>query len=149
MESLVVRRSWIAALVVALLGPAPAQAQIGGVDLGDLDARFGSGIALPVGTHGDFYGFGPSFGLDVAYPVNDRLDVLLDLDLDLLRNNATYLPDGKAWRYRPRRPNPKREGLGHALHRTRRHSARPGDRIRAHVMAGGGPELVAGSRGRR
>ncbi|MFW6200749.1 MAG: hypothetical protein ACOC8K_09250 [Gemmatimonadota bacterium] len=82
------------------MGADPAHAQAGGLDLGNLDTRISSGIYLPVGTYGDYYGFGPNVGLDVAYPLADRVQMLLDLDLDLLKNDATYVPDGSAWRYR-------------------------------------------------
>lgn len=100
MISRIVRRGWIAALVLVLTGSSPAHGQVGNVSLGDLDTRISSGVSLPVGTYGDYFGFGPNFGLDVAYPLNDRLHVLLDLDLDFLNEGASYVPDGKAWRYR-------------------------------------------------
>lgn len=96
----IVRRGWIVAVVLVLMGTSPVHAQIGSVNLGDLHTRISSGVSLPVGTYGDYFAFGPNFGLDVGYPLGDRLQVLLDLDLDFLNDGATYAPDGKAWRYR-------------------------------------------------
>jgi hypothetical protein len=84
---------WISSLVVLLFGSAlPAHAQ--------LQARLHGGITQPVASAGDYFKFGPSVSVDLAYPVGERVDVLLDLGWDYLNTQDIYpTPTTNLWRY--------------------------------------------------
>jgi hypothetical protein len=59
------------------------------------------GVAVPMFSFGEYFEYGPTVGLDVAYPVMPRLDAKLDLDLDVINRHEFYpLPVIKLWRYR-------------------------------------------------
>jgi hypothetical protein len=50
---------------------------------------------------GDYFRFGPSVAVDVAYPLMDRLDVNLDLVMDWFNTADIYAtPTTNLWRYR-------------------------------------------------
>lgn len=86
----------VALLFWLLAAAPPAHAQIG-------DLKFGldGGVVLPISAAGKYFELGPTVGLDVAYPVHDRLDLKLDVDLDVLNRNQYYpVPDIRFWRYR-------------------------------------------------
>lgn len=91
-----VRRSWVVLFFLAVGAAEPAHAQ-----LADLKGRLHGGIVQPLAKTGDYFKFGPSVGLDVAYPVGERLDVVLDLDMDWLNMTDIYpTPTTNLWRYR-------------------------------------------------
>src|SRR5688500_6364512 len=92
-----VRHSWVGLLLLLVVGSArPAQAQ-----LGDVGVRLHGGIVQPLGSFGDYFEFGPSFGLDLGYPLNERLDLKLDLDLDWINTTDIHpTPVTNLWRYR-------------------------------------------------
>ena len=73
----------------------PAQAQIG-----DLGVRLHGGVVIPISSAADYFEPGPSIGLDVGYPLNDRLSLKLDLDFDYINTVPTYpTPPTQLWRY--------------------------------------------------
>lgn len=93
-----VRRSSVVLLFLAVASVTSAQAQ---ERERDFSVRFQSGVTMPVGDFDRFFRFGPSFGVDVVYPLRDRLDALLDLDLDIVNKHAVYpTPRSRLWRYR-------------------------------------------------
>jgi hypothetical protein len=74
----------------------PAHAQ-----LGDVGVRFHAGIVQPLGTFGDYFELGPSFALDLGYPLNQRMDLKLDLDMDWINTTDVHpTPVSNLWRYR-------------------------------------------------
>jgi hypothetical protein len=92
----VVMRRLAAVLVVAAGTAQPGLAQ-----LQDVNARLHGGLIMPAAAYGDYFRFGPSVGVDLAYPLNERLDLKLDLDWDWVQTTATYpTPDTNLWRYR-------------------------------------------------
>ena len=89
-----VRRGWVwVPFALALLVSAqPASAQ--------LKARLHGGITQPVASTGDYFKFGPSVGVDLALPLGERVDVLLDLGWDYLNTQDIYpTPTTNLWRY--------------------------------------------------
>ena len=85
------------ALLVGLLATAqPAHAQ-----LSTLKWRLHGGIVQPVAVGGQYFAFGPSAAVDAAYPLSDKLDLLVDLGWDYL-NTDRYKPTPvtNLWRYR-------------------------------------------------
>jgi hypothetical protein len=87
-----VRLGLVAVFALAVGTPLRAQAQ--------LSARLHGGIIQPVASTGDYFKFGPSVGVDVAYPVRERVDVLLDLGWDYLNTQDIYpTPTTNLWRY--------------------------------------------------
>jgi len=67
----------------------------------DLTWRLHGGIAVPMSGFGDYFEFGPTVGLDVGYPLAARLDLKLDVDLDVVNRHQFYpTPDIQLWRYR-------------------------------------------------
>lgn len=100
MNPRLVWRSLVVLLFVTLGAAPDAEAQQLDARLDDVTARFQSGVAYPVGGFGDFVDPGPTFGVDLGYPVRDRLDLMLNLDLDLVRKHDIYaVPDMRLWRY--------------------------------------------------
>jgi hypothetical protein len=88
-----VRVGWVSLFALGVLtGADPAGAQV--------KARLHGGITQPVASTGNYFKFGPSVGVDVAYPVGERLDVLLDLGWDYLNTQDIYpTPTTNLWRY--------------------------------------------------
>ena len=74
----------------------PAQAQLSSVRL-----RLHGGIVQPLALGSEYFSFGPSAAVDAAYPLSDRLDLVLDLGWDYL-NTDRYKPTPvtNLWRYR-------------------------------------------------
>lgn len=99
MNRVKVRLSWasaLAALALCAAHPRPALAQ-----LSELKGRLHGGIVQPLARTGDYFKFGPSVGLDVAYPLGEKLDLDLDLDWDYLNTTDIYpTPTTNLWRYR-------------------------------------------------
>lgn len=90
----VVGHGWVVILMALLAQPAHAQ-------LGDVGVRLHGGVVVPVAGYGDYFRFGPSVGVDAAYPLSERLDLKLDLDMDWVQTTAVYpTPDTNLWRYR-------------------------------------------------
>jgi hypothetical protein len=76
--------------------PELAQAQIG-----DLQLRLHGGVAAPLASTGDYFKFGPSVGVDLSYPLHERLDVNLDFFMDWFNAADIYAtPTTNLWRYR-------------------------------------------------
>jgi hypothetical protein len=90
------RQSLLALFVMTAGAAQPALAQ-----LEDVSVRLHGGVIVPTGTYGDYFRFGPSVGVDAAYPMNERMDLKLDLDMDWVQTTSTYpTPDTNLWRYR-------------------------------------------------
>jgi hypothetical protein len=88
--------SRIGVALALLLGAAPSARAQSALDFG-----LHGGAILPLSTSGEYFELGPSVGLDVAYPVASRVDLKLDLDLDVLNRNQYYpVPDIRFVRYR-------------------------------------------------
>lgn len=95
-----VGRSLLALGVLALAIAPSADAQVGGV-LEDVGVRMHGGLILPTAGYGDHFNFGPSVGLDLAYPLNDRLNLGLDLDWEYVNTSDIYrTPNTNLIRYR-------------------------------------------------
>ena len=89
------RTSFLLAFLV-LCTAMPARAQ-----LSELDWSLDGGVVLPMYSFGEYFGFGPTVGLDVGYPLRPRVDLKLDLDLDVINRHEFYpTPVMKLWRYR-------------------------------------------------
>src|SRR5687768_674082 len=97
MKRPIVRPVWVPFLFLLALAIAqPARAQDGGLKL-----RLHGGIVQPVASTGDYFKFGPSASVDVGYPLNERVDVMLDLDMDWFNTTDIYpTPTTNLWRYR-------------------------------------------------
>src|SRR5687767_1965475 len=97
MKRPIVRPAWVPLLVLlTLVVVQPARAQDTSVKL-----RIHGGIVQPVASTGDYFKFGPSAGVDVGYPLSERLDVMLDLDMDWFNTTDIYpTPTTNLWRYR-------------------------------------------------
>jgi hypothetical protein len=97
MNRALVGRRWVTLLSFLLLGtPQLLHAQLSEVEL-----RLHGGIATPMASTGDYFRFGPSVAVDVAYPLMDRLDVNLDLVMDWFNTADIYAtPTTNLWRYR-------------------------------------------------
>jgi hypothetical protein len=97
MNRSVVRRGWVTLLFsLAIVTPQIVQAQIGDVGL-----RLHGGVAAPVASTGEYFEFGPSIGVDFAYPLNQRLDLSLDLVMDWFNAADVHAtPTTNLWRYR-------------------------------------------------
>ena len=118
-----VRWGLVTFLVVANLGGAqPVHAQ--------LKLRLHGGITQPLASTSDYFKFGPSVGVDIARPVGEKLDVMLDLGWDYLNMTDIYpTPTTNLWRYGV--------GLEGALR------GNPGsDRVLVHVLAGAGATTI-------
>jgi hypothetical protein len=95
MSSSAASRSWIVVALLALGIASPARAQ-----LSEVGVRLHSGLAMPFGDFGGFYDPGIAVGVDLAYPLRERIDVVLDLGLHYLNSQSgTYVPDTHLWRY--------------------------------------------------
>jgi hypothetical protein len=89
-------RSGLALSFLLAVAARPAQAQ-----LQDLNWRLHGGLAVPMSGFGEYFEFGPTVGLDVGYPLATRLDLKLDVDLDVVNRHHFYpTPDIQLWRYR-------------------------------------------------
>jgi hypothetical protein len=88
-------RGGLVLLAVTLATATPARAQMLG-----LDWTLHGGALLPVATFGEYFGtVGATAGVGVAYPFKDRLDLTLDVDLDMVtRHNFYPTPSMKIWR---------------------------------------------------
>ena len=91
-----IRTSPLVLLVLLAATAQPAQAQLSSVKL-----RLHGGVVQPLAVGGQYYSFGPSVAVDAAYPLSDRLDLLLDLGWEYL-NTDRYKPTPvtNVWRYR-------------------------------------------------
>jgi hypothetical protein len=87
-----VRQSWLVLSLLAVGAAQPAHAQT--------KARLHGGIIQPIASTGDYFRFGPSVGVDLGYPVGERLDVMLELGWDYLNMTDIYpTPTTNLWRY--------------------------------------------------
>lgn len=92
--------SLLALGVLALTTAQPADAQVRDV-LEDVGVRIHGGVILPTAGYGDHFNFGPSVGLDLAYSLNDRLNLGLDLDWEYVNTADIYrTPNTNLIRYR-------------------------------------------------
>jgi hypothetical protein len=92
MNSRIVRQAWLVLSLVAVGAAQPAHAQT--------KARLHGGIIQPVASTSDYFKFGPSVGVDLAFPLQDRLDLMLDLGWDYLNMTDIYpTPTTNLWRY--------------------------------------------------
>jgi hypothetical protein len=83
---------WIPVLFLAAAAQ-PAEAQ-----LASLKGRLHGGIVQPLASSGDYFKFGPSVGVDVAYPLSPRLDLDLNLGWDYLNTTDVYpTPTTNLW----------------------------------------------------
>lgn len=80
--------------VLLLAWAAPLEAQ-----LSNLTVTAHTGVALPFGVFADYMGLGASAGVEVEYPMIERLDVVVNTDVDLLNGKAAGLPDLTLLRY--------------------------------------------------
>jgi hypothetical protein len=95
-----VRRSGLVLGFLAALGAQPVEAQVGRM-LEDVAVRMHGGVVVPFGAYADYFNFGPSVGLDFGLPVNDRMDLKLDLDWDYVNTSDIYpSPNTNLLRYR-------------------------------------------------
>jgi hypothetical protein len=63
--------------------------------------RLHGGVVKPTATGAEYFSLGPSVSVDVAYPLAERVDVLLDLGWDYLNTDDTHpTPVTNLWRYR-------------------------------------------------
>lgn len=63
--------------------------------------RLHGGVVKPTATGSEYFSLGPSVSVDVAYPLAERVDVLLDLSWDYLNTDDTHpTPVTNFWRYR-------------------------------------------------
>jgi hypothetical protein len=87
-------RAWLVPLGL-VLSASPARAQ-----LQDLKWTLHGGALVPISTFGEYFGdLGATAGFGVAYPMRDRLDLTLDLALDMVtRHNYYPTPSMKIWR---------------------------------------------------
>jgi len=91
-----VRQCLVAVSVMTVGAAQPALSQVE-----DIGVRLHGGLIVPTAAYGDYFRFGPSLGVDLAYPLNERVDLKLDLDMDWVQTTATYpTPDTNLWRYR-------------------------------------------------
>lgn len=72
----------------------------GAAQLSDLDVRIHGGWTAPTGDFSQYFAGGPNFGLDVRYPLVDRVALLGDLSYEYLNNEASYVPETGLFRYR-------------------------------------------------
>lgn len=72
----------------------------GAAQLSDLDLRIHGGYTVPTGDFSDYFAGGPTVGLDVRYPLLERVALLGDLSYEYLNNEASYVPDTGLFRYR-------------------------------------------------
>ncbi|MSR35281.1 MAG: hypothetical protein EXR95_01385 [Gemmatimonadetes bacterium] len=96
MKRPVTGRVWTSVLFLVAAGTAqPAAAQLAG-----LKGRLHGGIVQPLASTGDYFKFGPSVGVDVAYPLTERLDIGVDFDWDYLNTTDIYpTPTSNLWHY--------------------------------------------------
>src|SRR5690606_36648288 len=82
-------------LGLTLMRAAPALAQTQSVIW-----TLNGGALLPFSTFGEYFGtVGATAGVGAAYPLNERLDVTLDVGLDMVNRHDFYpTPSVKIWR---------------------------------------------------
>jgi hypothetical protein len=82
------------ALLALALGAAPAaRAQ-------SLTWMFDAGLAVPVGTFDDYFEAGATASAEVAYPLQDRVDLTFGVDWDHYNSHAFYgTPNLNQWRF--------------------------------------------------
>jgi hypothetical protein len=95
MNARMLSRGGLLLLAVTMAAVTPARAQVG-----NLDWTLHGGALLPISTFGEYFGtVGATAGVGVAYPLRDRLDLTLDLALDMVtRHNYYPTPSMKIWR---------------------------------------------------
>jgi hypothetical protein len=75
------------------LGAAPtAQAQV--------SWGFRAGVARPAGTFGEYFDFGPTVGVEAAYPLQGQVDLIAGVDFDHYNGRSYFgLPNVNLWRF--------------------------------------------------
>lgn len=64
------------------------------------ELRFDAGLATPLSGADDYFDPGPTFSGELEYPLQDRLSILGNVNVDLLNNNDFWpVPDTRIWRY--------------------------------------------------
>jgi hypothetical protein len=59
-----------------------------------------SGASIPIGQFAEYMTGGPTFGLQVEYPIREPIDLFLTADLDKLNGNSSFgMPDIDLYRY--------------------------------------------------
>ena len=67
---------------------------------GDIGVRLHGGVVAPLSGAADYFRPGPSVGIDLGYPLNDRVSLVLDVDFDYVNAAPTYpTPPTRLWRY--------------------------------------------------
>jgi hypothetical protein len=83
-----------AALLVAFAQPAQAQ-------LSELKWRLHGGVIQPIATGDEYFALGPSVAVDAAYPLAEKVDLVVDLGWDYINTDDTHpSPVTNLWRYR-------------------------------------------------
>src|SRR5690606_1654361 len=60
---------------------------------------FRAGVARPTGTFDDYFDLGPTVGVEAAYPVLDRVDLIVGADFDHYNGHAYFgTPNVNLWR---------------------------------------------------
>jgi hypothetical protein len=84
--------STAAMLALALSAAPPAQAQ--------LTWMFDAGLVVPTGTFDEYFEHGATASAEVAYPMQDRLDLTFGVDWDHYNSHAYYgTPNLNQWRF--------------------------------------------------
>ena len=82
-------------LVLGLAAPRAAQAQSS-----QLTWMFDAGLVVPVGTFDDYFEHGATASAEVAYPLQDRLDLTFGVVWDHYSSHAYYgTPNLNQWRF--------------------------------------------------
>lgn len=99
MNGRILRYSTAAVLLTTLGFARVAQAQL--TDrLKDVRLDGQLGFAFPAGQLNAYENGGPSVGVDLAYPMTDRVDVALDGEVDLMSGSSEHrAPDMRLYRY--------------------------------------------------
>jgi hypothetical protein len=85
-------RSSIALFILGMGAVSGAQAQV--------SWGFHAGVARPAGTFADYFEFGPTVGVEVAYPLRDQVDLLVGADFDHYSGQSYFgLPNVNLWRF--------------------------------------------------
>jgi hypothetical protein len=86
---------WLAAtLLVAIAQPAQGQ-------LSELKWRLHGGVIQPLATGSEYFSLGPSVAVDAAYPLSEKVDLVVDLGWDYINtDDHNPTPVTNLWRYR-------------------------------------------------
>jgi hypothetical protein len=59
-----------------------------------------AGVARPAGTFDDYFDFGPTVGVEAAFPLRDRVDLVAGADFDHYNGHAYFgTPNVNLWRF--------------------------------------------------